>query len=128
VTVSQLSSNTACICAAPGPVTRICMSRQMSGWSPWPRHASAMPTPPVKATRPSTISSLRWVRLLMRSMSYQRSGWKYSKCTPPARRACTTSSCMRVEPTQSASTCTRTPARARSVSAATNWREISPDQ
>src|SRR3569623_1002437 len=75
------------------------MSRQISGLSPCPFHSSAMPT------RPSTIISLRWVRLLKRSMSYQRCGWKYSKCTPPARNASTTSSFILEEPTQSALTC-----------------------
>ena len=37
-----------------------------------PCHLSAMPTPPVKPTRPSTTRSLRCVRLLTRAMSYQR--------------------------------------------------------
>ena len=39
-----------------------------------PAHMSAMPTPPVKPTLPSTTSSLRCVRLLSRRRLYQRSG------------------------------------------------------
>ena len=59
------------------------MSRHSSGPRALPRHWSAMPAPPVNATRPSTISDLRWVRLLKRPSLYQRIGLYQATWQPP---------------------------------------------
>ena len=65
---------------------RKCRSRQWSASCAWPSHWSAMPTPPVKATVPSTTSSLRWVRLLRRPTLYHLSG-RYCWMSTPASHA-----------------------------------------
>ncbi len=74
----QLSMKAACIWATAGPSSRKWESRQWSGSWAFPSQLSAMPTPPVKPTRPSTISSFRWVRLLSRPRLYHRSGWYFT--------------------------------------------------
>jgi hypothetical protein len=87
-----------------------------------------MPIPPVNPTRPSTIRSFRWVRLLNRSRVYHRSGRYITTTTPAPRIRSTSSSSIFLEPIQSTTTWTGTPARARSASASANWVAISPDQ
>ncbi len=52
--------------AFTGPSTSKWLSRQCCGSCALPVHSGAMPTPPVKAMRPSATSSLRCVRLFMR--------------------------------------------------------------
>ena len=72
---NQLSMNAAWHWATTGPSILKCESRQCRGSWASPVHRSAMPAPPVNPTRPSTTSSLRWVRVLARRTLYQRNGW-----------------------------------------------------
>ena len=117
--------NAACICATAGPSMRKCVSRQWSGSCALPVHSSAMPTPPVKPTRPSTTSSLRCVRLFMRAegVPARAGGNLRPRRRPPSSRSSSprpSSGCR----AQSSSTCTLTPARARSASASANCLPI----
>ena len=71
-----------------------------------------MPTPPVKAMRPSTTSSLRCVQLFIRPICDQCGGWYLGICTPATDICSSRESSIFALPTQSSSTCTLTPARA----------------
>ncbi len=120
--------NAACIWATAGPSRRKCESRQCSGSCAWPDHLSAIPTPPVKPTFPSTTRIFRWVRLLTRWKLYQRSGWYLSTSTPAAFILSMYSFFALLLPTQSRRTWTFTPALALSESASANSSPTAPDQ
>jgi hypothetical protein len=129
VTLIQLSMKTACICATTGP--SICGNGcRASGPGPAhrPVHCGAMPTPPVNPTRPSTTSSLRWVRLFRRPRCDQWGGWKRDLDTGLLHAVEQLSSIFTL-PTQSSSTWTLTPA-ARSLGQGVGKcsRPMSPDQ
>ena len=87
-----------------------------------------MPTPPVKPMWPSTIRSLRWVRLFRREMPHQSGLWNLRIWTPERSISRRNSSSILALPTQSSSTWTWTPARARSDNASAKARPMSPDQ
>ena len=75
---SQFSAKVACRSRTAGPSTRTMVSRQrrFSPARPWSqRQWSPKPAPPRKPTSPSTTTSSRWVRLLIRGSVYQRIGW-----------------------------------------------------
>jgi len=123
----QFSMNAACSCATTGPSMRKCVSRQCPGPCASPAHSSAMPTPPVKPTRPSTTRSLRCVRLFIWASVYQRSGLYFSTSTPAAVISSTNLSSILPAPTASKMTCTLTPALARSARARLNAAPIAPE-
>jgi hypothetical protein len=73
---SQFSAVTPWIAATTGPSTRATVSRHGRRCRPCGYiHQSARPAPPMNATDPSTTSSSRCVRLLMRCSEYQRIAW-----------------------------------------------------
>ncbi len=83
---SQFSAKTPWRAVTIGPSIRTIVSRHAGRSSTGLSHQSATPAPPVKATRPSTMSSSRCVRLLRRFSVYQAMGW-YQYASPPARRS-----------------------------------------
>ena len=71
---TQFSTKVAWRPRTASPSTRNMESRQRLLPPRSKRQTSATPAPPMKPTRPSTISSTRWVRLLIRGSVCQRSG------------------------------------------------------
>src|SRR5271170_3725729 len=81
---SQFSQKAEIMPATASPSTQNTVSRHAGtevSRSQW----SAIPAPPMKPVSPSTISSLRWVRLLILGQVYQPTGW-YQHIWPPAAR------------------------------------------
>ena len=73
---SQFSANTPWRDATIGPSILTIVSRHAgSPDADGSYHQSATPAPPTNATRPSTMSSSRWVRLLARWSRYHISRW-----------------------------------------------------
>src|ERR1700722_9502214 len=68
---SQFSQKAEIKPATASPSTQNTVSRH-TGTSVSYNHWSAIPAPPIKPVSPSTISSLRWVRLLALGQVFQR--------------------------------------------------------
>src|ERR1700733_10816041 len=81
---SQFSQKAEMRPATASPSTQNTVSRHTGtevSYSQW----SAIPAPPIKPVSPSTISSLRWVRLFTFGQVFHRIGW-YQHIWPPAAR------------------------------------------
>ncbi len=128
VASAQLSRKPPNRSRAAGPSTRTWVSRQWPGSSQLPVHSSAMPTPPVKPTRPSTTRILRWVRLFSLCRVYQRVGRNQATLAPASSSRSISERSILAAPTASSSTLTSTPASARSARASANSGAMLPVQ
>jgi hypothetical protein len=91
-----------------------------------------MPTPPVKPTRSSQMSTLRWVRWFcfsgLVSWATLNGLRNHSTWTPQSDMWAISAESIRRPPMASMSTRTRTPSWARSASACANSEAMSPRQ
>ena len=111
-----------------GPRTRTTVSRHWDASLASPSHWSAMPNPPLKATSPSQINTLRWPRCEVCVTRQLVRGRNHSTCAPAEAMRPMRSLSMPPRPSESSSTLTRTPARARSLRAPANRSPTDPAQ
>src|ERR1700735_4917991 len=72
---SQFSQKAEIRPATASPSTQNTVSRHTGTEGVEYSHWSAIPAPPMKPVSPSTIRSLRWVRLFTFGQVFQRMGW-----------------------------------------------------
>jgi hypothetical protein len=106
---------------------RTSVSRQCPSMRPLPVHLSLTPEPPEIASRPSTTSTRRWLRLLWRPIEIQRpSGRNVATRQPASFSRCTYSRGIDSVPNPSSRMWVSTPARHRAASASAISRAGAP--
>ncbi|KAG1243767.1 hypothetical protein G6F68_015708 [Rhizopus microsporus] len=122
----QSCANTDISCVTIGPSTRKCVSRLVASPANALTKAARTFIPPVKPTRPSITSTLRWLRRFAYGMRSTPSGFvmKRATGTPPRASMRTMGGREYLEPMASISTRTSTPRWRASISACASSRPI----